>query len=57
MATTASFETIRDAATGGVGDKPSKTTTLPCRDVLERLWIADPVPAWLPTRNRIARLA
>lgn len=55
--TTASWETIRDAATGGHGDKPAKTTTLPYRDVLERLWIIDPVPAWLPTPNRFARLA
>jgi predicted AAA+ superfamily ATPase len=55
--TTASFETIRDAATGGQGEKPAKTTTLPYRDVLERLWILDPVPAWAPTRNRIRRLA
>jgi len=54
---TASFETIRDAATGGQGDKPAKTTTIPYRDVLERLWILEPVPAWLPSRNRIARLA
>lgn len=56
-ATTASFERIRDAATGGLGEKPAKTTTLPYRDVLERLWILDPVPAWLPTRNQIARLS
>lgn len=55
--TSASFETIRDAATGGHGEKPAKTTTIPYRDVLERLWIVDPVPAWLPTRNRIARIA
>ena len=55
--TTASFEKIRDASTGGHGDKPAKTTTIPYRDVLERLWILDPVPAWLPTRNRIARLS
>jgi predicted AAA+ superfamily ATPase len=54
---TASFETIRDAATGGQGDKPAKTTTIPYRDVLERLWVVEPVPAWLPSRNRIARLA
>ncbi len=53
----ASFETIRDAATGGHGEKPAKTTTLPYRDVLERLWILDPVEAWLPTRNRISRLS
>ena len=55
--TTASFETIRDAATSGHGEKPAKTTTIPHRDVLERLWIVDPVPAWLPTRNRISRLS
>jgi hypothetical protein len=55
--TTASFEKIRDAATGGEGEKPAKTTAQPFRDVLERLWILDPVPAWIPTRNRIRRLA
>lgn len=56
-ATTASFETIRDAASGGHRDKPSKTTTQPYRDILERLWIVDPVPAWSPSRNRLSRLA
>jgi predicted AAA+ superfamily ATPase len=56
-ASTASFETIRDAATGGEGDKPAKTTTQPYREVLQRLFVVDEVPAWAPTRNRIARLA
>ena len=55
-ATPASYETIRDAATGGAGDKPSKTTTQPYREILERLWVVDPVPAWLPTRNQLNRL-
>jgi predicted AAA+ superfamily ATPase len=55
--TTASFEKIRDAATSGEGDKPAKTTVGPYRDALERLWILDPVPAWVPTRSRISRLA
>ncbi|MFM8707214.1 MAG: ATP-binding protein, partial [Planctomycetia bacterium] len=55
-ATTATYETIRDAATGGEGNKPSKGATAPYRDVLERLWIVDPVPAWVPTRNPLARL-
>jgi predicted AAA+ superfamily ATPase len=55
--TTASFEAIRDAATGGQGEKPARSATLPYRDVLERLWVLDPVPAWAPTRNRIRRLA
>jgi predicted AAA+ superfamily ATPase len=55
--TTASYEKIRNAATGGQGEKPAKTTAIPYRDVLERLWIVDPVPAWLPTRNRLRRLS
>lgn len=54
--TTTSFETIRNAATGGEGEKPAKTTTMPYRDTLERLWLLDPVPAWLPTRNHLRRL-
>jgi hypothetical protein len=54
--TTASYETIRDAATSGEGDKAAKTTIRPYRDTLERLWIIDPVPAWQPVRNPIARL-
>ncbi len=54
--TTASYETIRDAATPGEADKPAKSTTIPYRDILERLWILDPVPAWMPTRNPISRL-
>jgi len=54
--TTTSFDGIRDAATGGEGDKPAKTTTGPYRTTLERLWLLDPVPAWLPTRNHLRRL-
>jgi uncharacterized protein len=56
-ATTASYEKIRDAATSGQGEKPTRATTQPYRDVLERLWMLDPVPAWLPTRSRLARLS
>src|SRR5450759_2758827 len=55
--TTATLETIRDAATGERGEKPARTTTQPYHDVLQRLWIVEPVPAWLPTRNHVARLA
>ena len=54
--TTASFETIRDAATGGEGQKPAKTTVQPYREILEQLWILDPIPAWLPSKNHITRL-
>jgi predicted AAA+ superfamily ATPase len=55
--TSASLETIRDAATGGQIEKPAKTTVQPYREILERLWIIDPVPAWLPSRNYLNRLA
>jgi predicted AAA+ superfamily ATPase len=55
--TTTSYEKIRDAAMSGEGEKPNKKATMPYRDVLERLWIVDPVPAWLPTRNQISRLS
>ena len=55
-ATTASYDRIRDAATGGEDDKPAKTTTAPYRDALERIWILDPLPAWAPTNSRLARL-
>ncbi len=54
--TSTSFEKIRDAATGGEGEKPSRVATQPYREILERLWILDPVPAWQPTRNRLSRL-
>jgi len=56
-ATTATFEKIRDAATADEVNKPTRPTVLSYRDILERLWILDPVPPWLPTRNRLARLS
>lgn len=55
--TVTSYERIRDAATSGEGNKPSKTTTQPYRDTLEALYVLDPLLAWSPTRNRIAELA
>lgn len=55
-ATTTSYEKIREAAANERGQKPARPTTQPYRDVLERLWILDPIPAWLPTRNRFSRL-
>jgi predicted AAA+ superfamily ATPase len=47
-ATTTSFEKLRDAATAGHAAKPSKTTVLPYREILQRLFILDPVPGWRP---------
>src|SRR3546814_5044613 len=42
--TTTSYDKIRDAATSGEDTKPAKSTTIPYRDALERLWILEPVP-------------
>jgi uncharacterized protein len=56
-ATSTSFEKIRRAAADSHGEVPARMTTQPYRDVLERLWILDPVQPWLPTRNRLKRLA
>jgi predicted AAA+ superfamily ATPase len=55
-ATTTTYEKIRDAATAAETSKPAKTTTIPYRDGLERLWILDPLPPWAPTSNHLARL-
>lgn len=51
-----SFEKIRDAATSGQGDKPSRQSTRHYTDILEQLYVLDPVPAWMPSRNRLGRL-
>src|SRR5262249_51020874 len=54
---TATFEKIRAAAGGRrEGDGPSRPTSLAYRQALERLWLLDSVPAWLPTRNYLSRL-
>lgn len=55
-ASTASWEKIRDAATPGDDAKPSRTSAIPYRDALERLFILDPVPAWAPTRSHLNQL-
>lgn len=54
--TTASFETVRDAASAGHEHKPSKKTTQAYRDALARVWVLDEVPAWIPSDNRLSEL-
>lgn len=54
--TTAAYDVIRDAATPGERDKPAKATVQGYREALERLWILDPLPAWLPTASHLRRL-
>jgi len=53
---TAAYENILDAATPGMSNKPTRSTTSAYRDTLSRLWIIDQVSAWLPTRNPLTAL-
>ncbi len=52
---TASFDAIRRAASPD-GAVPARSTSQPWRDILEQLWIVDPVPAWTTTNNALRRL-
>lgn len=54
-ATTASYTTLSSAATPGDADPPSRTTLLGYRDVLTSLYLLDPVPGWIPSRNHLAK--
>jgi hypothetical protein len=55
-ATIASYSSLLDAATPGQVDKPSKVTAIEFREVLDGLWLLDPVPGWLPTSGALDRL-
>jgi predicted AAA+ superfamily ATPase len=44
--TTASYNSILEAATPGDADKPARTTTIAYREILERMWLIEEVPAW-----------
>ena len=56
-ATVTSFERIRAAAAAGSETPPARTTVLPYREVLQRLFVLDEVPGWQPSRNQLGRLA
>lgn len=55
-ATSTSYNALMAAATPGETDKPAKTTTTAYRDVLDQLYLLDPVPGWIPSRNHLERL-
>lgn len=55
-ATDATYTAILDAATPGENDKPSRSTVDNHRDHLTRLFMLDPVPAWIPAFNPLTRL-
>src|SRR5665648_317727 len=54
--TTASYNRILDAATPGEDAKPAKATVQTYRSLLERLWLLDPVPGWVPALAPFSRL-
>jgi len=56
-ATATSFATVRNAAAEGSNEPPSPPTAAAYRRALEQLWLIEELPAWLPTRNRLRRLA
>jgi predicted AAA+ superfamily ATPase len=55
-ATNAAYSTILDAATPGEGDKPARQTVGAYREHLRRIFVLDPVEAWIPTFAPIKRL-
>jgi predicted AAA+ superfamily ATPase len=57
ISTTTSFEKIRDAASPGNSQKPTKVTSMGYRDALTMVWLLDETPAWSPTFNHLRRLA
>ena len=56
-ATTASWESIRDGATAGNVEKPSRTATMPYVEMLKRLRIVDDIEPWLPSQNFLNRIS
>jgi predicted AAA+ superfamily ATPase len=55
-ATSTSFEKIRDAASAGQDDKPSKQTAQSYRDALAKIWVLDDLDAWIPMNNALNQL-
>jgi predicted AAA+ superfamily ATPase len=56
-ATTAAYTTILAAATPGEGDKPARQTVASYREHLQRIFVLDPMEAWIPTFAPLKRLA
>ena len=54
--TDATYSAILDAATPGESAKPARQTVAAYREHLIRLFVLDPVPAWIPTFAPLARL-
>ena len=54
--TDTAYTKILDAATSGVVDKPSRATVDNYREHLRRIFVLDPVEAWVPAFNPLKRL-
>jgi len=52
----AAYSTILDAATPGEPDKPARQTVAGYREQLTRLFVLDPVDAWMPAFAPLTRL-
>jgi len=55
-ATTASYASILQAASPAEDVKPAKLTAMGYRDLLQRIFVLDPLPAWTPTFAHLDRL-
>lgn len=55
-ATDVAYTKLLDAATAGLADKPSRPTVDTYREHLRRIFVLDPVPAWVPAFNLLKRL-
>ena len=56
-ATAASLTAVRKAAAADSGEPPSQPTATAYQRAIGHLWLIEALPAWLPTRNRLRRLA
>jgi predicted AAA+ superfamily ATPase len=55
-ATDAAYSTILDAATAGDADKPARQTADTYREHLQRIFVLDPLSAWVPALTPLKRL-
>ena len=56
-ATTTTYTKIAGSASPGTREQPSRTTFSAYRDALERLFILDALPGWLPSNAHLSELA
>ncbi len=55
VSTCATYEAISSFAEGRAGNPLAASTTRAYRDILEGIWVLEPVPGWLPSENEFSR--